>query len=160
MARVDELTKSLDETRKEQQHKIEVRLKELHAAGEAMNAEVKHATAEGRTFAEARAKAVREEYDSARSALDASLDEELAEWKARIGTALETAAGKKDDGKAAVQAKIADLHAKHEAAQKKLHALKRANEAAFGELHRGVRTAIGEVATAVQHARAEIAKSS
>ena len=59
------------------------------------------------------------------------MDAELAELKARISTAQEAAAEKKATAKAAIQAKIADLQAKHEAAQKKLHALKQANAAAF-----------------------------
>jgi hypothetical protein len=109
---------------------------------------------------EAKAKVVREEYDATRRALTASLDAELAEWKARIGTVLDTAAGKKVAATAAVHARIADLHAKHEAAQKKLHALKQANTAAFGDLHRGLETAIGELKTALQHARADIAAAS
>lgn len=95
MARVDELTKKLDATRKEQQTQIEARLKELHTNIESINAELKHATAEGKIAGEAKAKAAREEYDSARRALTASLDAELAEWKARIDAALDAAAGKK-----------------------------------------------------------------
>jgi len=160
LARVDELTKNLDATRKEQQDKTQARLKELHTDIESINGELKHATAEGKVAVDAKAKAVREEYDSTRSALTASLDAELAEWKARIGTAHDAAAEKKAATKATVQAKIADLHAKHEAAQKKLYALKQANSAAFGELHRGVQTAIAEVKTAVQHARADITAAS
>jgi len=159
MARVEELTKSLDATRKEQQDKIEARVKELHTQTESINAELKHATAEGKVAVEAKAKAVREQYDAARSALTASLDAELAEWKGRIGAAIDSAAEKKATAKAAVQEKIADLHAKHDAAQKKIQALKQANAAAFGELQHGVRTAIGEVKTAVQHARKEIASA-
>jgi len=159
MARIDELTNSLDAARKAQQAQIEARLKELHPNIESIGAEVKHATAEEKV-ALAKAKFVLEEYDFARRALTASLDAELAEWKARIGAALDTAAEKKVAAKAAVQAKIANLHAKHEAAQKKLRALKQANTAAFGELHRGVQTAIVEVKTALQHARADIAKAS
>ncbi len=160
VARVDELTKDLDATRKEQQEKIEARLKEIHADIESMNAELKHATTEGKVAVEAKAKTFREEYDSARSALTASLDAELAEWKTRIGATLDAAAEKKVAAKSAVQAKIADLQAKHEAAQKKLHALKQANAAAFSELQRGVRAAIAEVKTAVQHARTDISAAS
>ena len=160
MTRVNELTKKLDAARKEEQDKIEARLKELHNEIESVNAEVKHATAAGKVAAEAKAKAVREDYDSTRRALTASLDAELAEWKARINTSLDAAAETKAAAKAAVEAKIADLHAKHEAAQKKLQALKQANVAAFDELHRGVRTAIAEVKTAVQHARADITAAS
>jgi len=158
MARVDELTKNLDATRREQQDKIEGRLKELHADIGSLNAELKHATGEEKVAMEAKARAAHEEYDFARNALTASLDAELAEWKTRIGTALDEAAEKKAAAaKAAVQAKIADMQAKHEAAQKKLHALRQANAAAFGELQHGVRRAISEVKTAVQHARADIA---
>jgi len=157
MDRVNELTKKLDAARKEEQGKIDARLKELHKVTESVNAEVKHATAEGKAAAETKAKAVRQEYDSARGALAASLDAELAEWKARISDALAAAVEKKAAAKASVEAKIADLHVKHEAAQKKLDALKQADASAFGELHRGVRTAIAEVNTAAQRARAEIA---
>ena len=71
--------------------------------------------------------------------------------------AIDVAAGKKAAATASIKVKIADLHAKHDAAQKKLHALKQTNAAAFGELHRGVQTAIGEVRTALEHARADIA---
>ena len=109
---------------------------------------------------ETKAKAFREEYDSARSALTASLDAELTEWKTRIGATLDAANEKKVAAKSAVQAKIADLQAKHEAAQKKLHALKQANAAAYGELQRALRTAIAEIKTAVQHARADISAAS
>jgi len=160
MTRVNELTRKLDAARKEEQDKIEVRLKELHNEIESVNAEVKHATAAGKLAAEAKAKAVREDYDSTRRALIASLDAELAEWKARISTAFDAAAETKAAAKAAVQAKIADLHTRHEAAQKELQALKQANAAAFDELHRGVRTAIAEVKTAVQHARADLTAAS
>jgi polyhydroxyalkanoate synthesis regulator phasin len=156
MARVTELTKDLDAVRKEQQARIEERLKQLHTSIQSIDAELKHASAEGKTAAEAKAKLLREEYDSARRSLIASTEAELVEWKARISTAFDVAAGKKAAATAAVQAKVADVHAKHEAAQKKLHALKQANEAAFSELHRGVRAAIAEVKTALQHARADI----
>jgi chromosome segregation ATPase len=156
MARVTELTKDLDATRKEQQAKIEERLKQLHTSIQSIDAELKHASAEGKAAAEAKAKVVREEYDSARHAMTASLEAELVEWKARINTAFDVATGKKAAATAAIQAKVADVHAKHEAAQKKLHALKQANEAAFSELHRGVQTAIAELKTALQHARADI----
>jgi len=159
VARVDELTKDLDATRKEQQAEIEAHLKKLHTDIDSLNTELKHATAQGKIAVEAKAKAVREEYASARSVLTASLDAELAEWKARIGAAVVAAAEKKADAKAAVQAKLADLHTKQADAQKKLHALKQADAAAFGELHHGVQTAIGEVKTALQHARAAIAAS-
>jgi len=157
MARVAELTKNLDATRQEQQAEIEARLKQLHTSIQSINAELKHATAEGEVAAEAKAKAVREEYDSARRTLTASLEAELVEWKARISTAFDMAAEKKTAATAAIQAKVADVRAKHEAAQKKLHALKQANEAAFSEMHRGVRAAITEIETALQHARADIA---
>jgi predicted nucleic acid-binding Zn-ribbon protein len=157
LARVDELTKNLETARREQQAEIEARLKELHKDIESTNADLKHATAEGKTAAEATAKALRQEYDSARHVLTASLDGELAELKALIGMAADVAAGKKAAATASVQAKLADLRAKHEAAQKKLHALKQANVAAFGELHRGVRSAIGEVTAALQRARKDIA---
>jgi len=157
MARVAELTKNLDTTRREQQAEIEERLKQLSTSIQSINAELKHATAEGKIAVEAKAKVVHEEHDFARRALTASLDAELAEWKVRIGAALDAAAEKKVAAKAAVQARIADLQAKQEAAQKKVHALKQANAAAFGELHRGVQTAIGEVRTALEHARADIA---
>jgi predicted nucleic acid-binding Zn-ribbon protein len=156
LARVDELTKSLEATRREQHAAIEARLKELHSAIESTNADLKHATAETKVAMEATARALRAEYDSARRALTASLDAELAECKALIGMAVDVAAGKKAAATASVHAKIADLRAKQEAAQKKLHALKDANEAAFGELHQGVRTAIADVKTSVQRARAEI----
>ncbi len=73
MARVTELTKNLDAARKEQQAKIEERLKQLHTSIQSIDAELKHATAEGKAAAEAKAKVVREEYDSARHALTASL---------------------------------------------------------------------------------------
>jgi polyhydroxyalkanoate synthesis regulator phasin len=159
-ARVDELTKKLDATRKEQQDKIEARLKALHTEIDSVNAELKHASASEKVAIEAKAKALHAEYESTRKALTASLDAELAEWKTRIGTALDVAAEKKAEAKATIQAKLTDLHAKHEAAQKKLQALKQANAAAFGELHHGVRTAIGEVKTAVQHARADILAAS
>ena len=160
LAHIEDVTKQLDAARKEQQDMIEAHLKALHTNVEAINAALKHATAAGKTAMEAKAKAVREEYDSARRALTASLDAELAEWKARIGAAVDAAAEKKADAKAAVQAKIADLNAKQEAAQKKLHALKQANTAAFGELHRGAQTAIAEVKTALEHARAAITAAS
>ena len=153
-ARIDELNKKLDATRKEQQQKIEARLKELHTDIESVNAKL---AAEGKAAVEAKAKAFREEYDATRSALTASLDAELAEWEARINAALDAAAEKKAGAKAAIQAKIAELRAKHEAAKKQLHALKQANVSAFDELHRGVKTAIGEVKTAVHHAHADIA---
>jgi regulator of replication initiation timing len=157
MARVTELTKDLDAVRKEQQARIEERLKQLHSSIQSINAELKHATAEGKAAAEAKAKLLREEYDSARHVLTASLEAELVEWKARISTAFDVTAEKKASATTALQAKGADVHAKHEAAQKKLHALKQANEAAFSELHRGVRAAIAEIETALQHARADIA---
>jgi len=160
MAHIDELTKKLDAARKEQQEKIEARLKELDADIESINAELKHATGAGKVAMEAKAKVAREEYDFARNALTTSLDAELVEWKARIGATLDAAAEKKAEAaKAAVQAKIADMQAKHEAAQKKLHSLKQANAAAFDELQRGVSSAIADVKTAVQHARAHIAAS-
>jgi regulator of replication initiation timing len=156
MARVDELTKSLDATRREQQDKIEARLKELHSDIESINAQLKHAAGEEKVALEAKAKAVGEEYSSARSAMTASLDAELVEWKARIGTALDAAVEKQAAAaKSAIQEKIADLHAKHDAAQKKVHALKQASAAAYGELQRGVRTAIGEMKTALQHVRSD-----
>ena len=157
MARVTELTKNLDATRKEQQTEIEERLKRLHTSIQAIDAELKHASAEGKAAAEAKAKVVREEYDSARRSLIASVEAELVEWKARISTAFDVAAEKKAAATTAFQAKVADVHAKHDAAQKKVHALKQANEAAFSELHLGVRAAIAEVKTALQHARADIA---
>lgn len=157
MARVAELTKNLDAARKEQQAKIEERLKQLHTSIQSIDAELKHASAEGKAAAAAKAKVLREEYDSARRALIASVEAELVEWKARIGIAFGTAAEKKAAATTAFQAKVADVHAKHEVAQKKLHALKQANEAAFNELHRGVRAAIAEIETALQHARADIA---
>ena len=69
VARVTELTKNLDATRKQQQAEIEERLKQLHTSIQSINAELKHATAEGKVAAEAMAKAIREEYDSARRAL-------------------------------------------------------------------------------------------
>ena len=109
---------------------------------------------------EAKAKVIREEYASARTTLTASLEAELTEWKARISAAADSVAEKKAAAKTAIQTKIADLHAKHDAAQKKLQALKQANTAAFGELKGGVKTAIDDVKTAVQHARAEIASAS
>ncbi len=157
MARVAELTKNLDAVRKEQQAKIEERLKQLHTSIQSIDAELRHATAEGKAAAEAKARVVREEYDSARHALTVSLEAELVEWKARISTAFDVTTGKKASATAAIQAKMADVHAKHDAAQKRLHALKQANEAAFSELHRGVRAAIAEIETALQHARADIA---
>ena len=157
MARVAELTKKLDAARKEQQARIEERLKQLHTSIQSIDAELKHATAEGKAAAEAKATVLREEYDSARRSLIASMQAELVEWKARISTAFDVAAEKKTAAAAAIQAKMADVHAKHDAAQKKLHALKQANEAAFNELHRGVRVAIAEIETALQHARADIA---
>lgn len=157
MARLENVTKELDAARKEQQVMIEANLKALHADVEAINASVKHATAAGKIAVEAEAKAVREEYASVRSVLTASLDAELAEWKVRIGAAVDLAAEKKADAKTAVKAKIADLKAKHEAAQRKLHALKHADMAAFDELHHGVRTARAAVKTALQHAHADIA---
>ena len=160
MARVAELTKNLDATRQEQQAEIEARLKQLHTSIQSINAELKHATAEGEVAAEAKAKAVREEYDSARHALTASLEAELAEWKARINTTFGAAAEKKTAATAAVHAKLADLHAKQDAAQKQVHALKMANEAAFNELQRGVRVAIDEVKTALQRARADVTSAS
>jgi hypothetical protein len=159
-ARVTELTKNLDATRKEQQTEIEERLKRLHTSIQSINAELKHATADGKAAAEAKAKAVREEYDSARHTLTASFEAELVEFRARISTAMDAAAETKAAAKAAIQAKMADLHAKHDAAQKKVHALKQANEAAFTELHRGVQAAIAEVKTALQHAHADIAAAS
>jgi chromosome segregation ATPase len=157
MARVAELTKNLDTTRREQQAEIEERLKQLSTSIQSINAELKHATAEGKAAAEAKAKVLREEYDSARRALIASVEAELVEWKARISTAFDVATEKKASATAVIQTKVADVHAKHEVAQKKLHALKQANEAAFSELHRGVRAAIAEIETALQHARADIA---
>jgi predicted nucleic acid-binding Zn-ribbon protein len=157
IARVDELTRDLDATRKGQQADIEAHLKKLHTDIDSLNAELKHATAQGKVEVEAKARAVREEYDAARKVLTASLDAELAEWKDRIGAAVDLAAGKKADAKTAVKAKIADLKAKHEAAQRKLHALKHADMAAFDELHHGVRTARAAVKTALQHAHADIA---
>jgi chromosome segregation ATPase len=160
MARVTELTKDLDAARKEQQAKIEERLKQLHTSIQAINAELKHASAEGKAEEEAKAKVVREEYDSARRSLIGSVEAELVEWKARITTAFDAAAEKKAAATTALQAKVADVHAKHDAAQKKLHALKQANEAAFNELHRGVRAAIGELKTALEHARTDITKAS
>jgi hypothetical protein len=159
-ARIDELTKKLDATRKEQQDKIEARLKALRTESDSVNAEVKHATAEDKVAFEAKAKALHEEYESTRTALTASLDAELAEWKTRINAVLDAAADRKAAAKATIQAKLSDLHAKQEAAQKKLQALKQANAAAFGELQHGVRTAINEVKTAVQHARADIRAAS
>jgi hypothetical protein len=160
LAGIEEATKQLDAARKEQQDMIEAHLKALRTDVEAINAALKNATAAGKTAVEAKAKAVREEYASARSALTASLDAELAEWKVRIGATVDAAAEKKADAKTAVEAKIADLHVKYEAAQKKLDALKQADAAAFNELHRGVQTAIGEVKTALQHARKNIAAAS
>jgi hypothetical protein len=160
MARLDELTKNLDAARKDQQAEIEARLKGLHKDIESIIAELKRASAEERVAVEATAKTVREECNIVRGTLIASLEAELAEWKARIGTAVDAAAGKKASSKAAIQAKIADMHSKHDAAQKKLHALKQANAEAFDELHHGVRTAIADVKTAVQHARADIAAGS
>jgi regulator of replication initiation timing len=160
VARITELTKNLDATRKEEQSEIEKHLKRLHTSIQSIDAELKHATADGKAVAEAKAKVSRAEYDSARHALIASLEAELVEWKARIDTAFDTAAGKKAAATAAVQAKVADLHAKHDAAQKKLQALKQANEAVFNELHRGVLAAIGEIKAALQHARADIAAAS
>ncbi|MGA2146676.1 MAG: hypothetical protein ABSH49_17135 [Bryobacteraceae bacterium] len=159
-ARVTELTKNLDAARKEQQAEIEERMKQLHKSIQSINAELKHAAAEGKAVAEAKAKAVREQYDSARHALAASLEAELVEWKARISAAYDVAAEKKAAATAAIQAKMADLHAKHEAAQKKVNALKQANEGAFGELHRGVLAAIAEIKTALQHARADTTAAS
>jgi polyhydroxyalkanoate synthesis regulator phasin len=55
MARVDELTKKLDAARKAQQTQIEARLKELHTNIESINAELKHATAEGKVAVETQA---------------------------------------------------------------------------------------------------------
>jgi regulator of replication initiation timing len=159
MARVTELTKILDAARKEQQAKIEERLKQLHTSIQAINAELKHASAEGKAAAEVEAKVVREEYDSARRSLIASVEADLVEWKARINTIFDATAEKKAAATTTLQAKAADVHARHEAAQKKLHALKQANEAAFNELHRGVRAAIGELKTALEHARKDIAAS-
>ena len=159
-ARVTELTKTLDATRKEQQTEIEERLKQLHTSIQSINAELKHATADGKAAAEAKAKVVREEYDSARRALTASFEAELVEFKARISTAMDAVAETKAAAKATIQAKMADLHAKHDAAQKRVHALKQANEAAFTELHRGVQAAIAEIKTALQHAHADIAAAS
>src|SRR5208283_1308978 len=89
MARVTELTKDLDAARKEQQAKIEERLKQLHTSIQAIDAELKHASAEGKAAAEAKAKVVREECDSARRSLIASVEAELVEWKARITTAFD-----------------------------------------------------------------------
>jgi polyhydroxyalkanoate synthesis regulator phasin len=149
MAHIDELTKSLDAARKEEQAEIEAHLKVLHKDIESIDAELKHASADGKAEMEATAKAVREECDNARRMLTASLEAELDEWKARIGTAMDAAAEKTAAAKTAVQAKIADAHAKHDAAQKKLHALKQANAAAFNELHHGVRAAIAEVKSAL-----------
>jgi Skp family chaperone for outer membrane proteins len=160
MARVTELTKNLDAARKGQQAEIEEFLKELHASMQSINAELKQATADGKAAAEAKAKVFREEYDSARHALTASLEAELAEWKARINTTFGAAAEKKTAATAAVHAKLADLHAKQDAAQKQVHALKMANEAAFNELQRGVRVAIDEVKTALQRARADVTSAS
>jgi hypothetical protein len=157
MARVTELTKNLDAARKEQQAEIEERMKQLHKSIQSINAELKHAAAEGKVVAEAKAKALGEQYDSARHALAASLEAELVEWKARITAAYDVATEKKSAATAAIQTKMADLHAKHEVAQKKALALKQANEAAFGELHRGVLAAIADVKTALQSAHADIA---
>jgi uncharacterized protein YicC (UPF0701 family) len=157
MARIEDVSKELDAARKEQQAMIEAHLKALHTDVEAIDAALKQATAAGKTAVEAEAKTVREEYASARSALTASFEAELAEWKARIGGAVVAAAEKKTDAKAAIQAKLADLHAKQADAQKKLHALKLADAAAFDELCHGVRTAIAEVKTALQHAHKDIA---
>jgi polyhydroxyalkanoate synthesis regulator phasin len=155
-ARVTELTKDLDAVRKEQQARIEERLKELHTSIQSIDAELKHATAEGKAAAEAKAKVLREEYDSARRFLIASMEAELVEWKARIGAAFDAATEKKASATVVIHAKMADVHAKHGAAQKKLHALKQANEAAFSELHRSARAAIAEIRTALQKARSDI----
>jgi chromosome segregation ATPase len=159
VARLDELSKNLDAARKEQQVKIEARLKELRNDIEAVNVELKHATLSGRAALEAKATILREEYETTRSALSATLEAELAEAKARIGVILETAADKKASAKAAVEAKIADLHKKYEAARQKLQNLKKTNASAYGELHRGVQAAINDVQTALQRARAEITSS-
>jgi len=52
--------------------------------------------------ADAKAKAVREQYDSARHALAASLEAELVEWKARISAANDVATEKKAAATAAI----------------------------------------------------------
>ena len=156
MAHIDELTKNLDAARREQQDKIEARLKELHSDIESIDAQLRHATGEEKIALEAKAKSLGEEYSSAGSAMAASLEAELVEWKERIGTALDAAAEKKAAAaRSAIQEKIAELHAKHDAAQKKVRALKQASVAACGELQHGVRTAIGEIKTALQHVRSD-----
>jgi hypothetical protein len=160
MVRVDKLTKNLDAARKEQQAEIEAHLKKLHKEIGSLNAELKHASVEGKVAVEATAKAVREEYENVRHILTASLEAELVEWKARIGTAIDAAAEKKASLKTSIQEKIAEMHSKNDAAEKKMHALKQANAAAYGELQHGVRAAIAELKTAVQHARADIASAS
>jgi hypothetical protein len=81
--------------RKEQQAKIEERLKQLHTSIQSINAELKHASAEGRAAAKAKAKVVREEYDSARRSLIASAEAELVEWKARFSTAFDVRPGRR-----------------------------------------------------------------
>ena len=80
----------------------------------------------------------KDEQRQARSALMASLDAELAEWTARLTTALDTAMQQRAAATVAFQAKIADLRARHdEPARKRSHIMKQANMATFGELRRG-----------------------
>lgn len=157
--KLHEATKELDAARKQEQRAIEAHLKAIHADMVATDAELKHATAAAKKAAEARAKVIHEEYEAAKRSLIAVMDAELAEWKARIDEASHLAAQVKADVKSSVDAKIADVSAKQEAAQKKLHSLKQANATAFNEVQHGVQAAIGEVKTALEHARADITKA-
>jgi len=161
MIQLERASKLLDAARKQQQQVIEEHLKAVHTDLEAAEAEATHATAAARMAAEAKARELREEYDSTRHALITSIEGELAEWKSRVDQALlHVAAEKKADLNAGVQAKIADLHAKHDAAEKSLDSLKQASVVAFRELHRGLNTAITELETAFQHALTDVASAS
>ena len=161
IVQLEKVTKQLDAARKQQKETIEEHLKAIQADIEAAELEATHATATAKVAAEAKAKELREQYDSTRRALITSIEGELAEWKSRIDEAvLHAAAEKKADVDAGVQAKLADLRAKHDAAEKSLHALGQASVVAFRELHRGLNTAIGELETALQHAYTDIASAS
>jgi uncharacterized protein YicC (UPF0701 family) len=116
MARLHDVMSELDAARKEQHDLIEAHLKALHVDVEAINAELKHATASGKMAAEAKVKEIRREVENTRKASIASLEAELAEWKARVDEVVYAVDEKRTGTRAGVQAKMADLRAKHEAA--------------------------------------------
>ena len=70
---------------------------------------------------------LRAEVDSAHHDFTTSLERELADWKVRIGDAAESVGEEKAEAKTAFEAKVAELHAKHDVALAKTQELKRAH---------------------------------